>query len=72
VTFTVAGRSADEVHAALAAQQINTSVSRVTQAQLDLPARGLPDLVRASPHYYNDDEDLAALVAAVAAVARGA
>jgi selenocysteine lyase/cysteine desulfurase len=39
----------------------------VDYARLDLPARGLPDLVRASVHYYNTDDELDLLVAALRA-----
>ncbi|NUW42746.1 aminotransferase class V-fold PLP-dependent enzyme [Nonomuraea rhodomycinica] len=65
VTFTVAGRPAAEVHGRLAEIGVNTSVSLSRYAQYDLPARGLPDLVRASVHYYNTDEELHRLVEAV-------
>ena len=41
---------------------VNVSVSLVDYARLDLPARGLPDLVRASVHYYNTDDELDRLV----------
>jgi len=66
VTFTVAGRPAEEVQAGLAAAGINTSVSAVESTRYDLSERGLPDLVRASVHYYNTDEELIRLVRAVA------
>ena len=48
VSFTVAGSEADEVHRRLARAHINVSVSRVSSTRLDMGARGLPDLVRAS------------------------
>lgn len=62
VTFTVAGVSAQEVQEQLAERGINVSVSLVEYARLDLSHRGLPDLVRASVHYYNTEEELARLV----------
>jgi cysteine desulfurase/selenocysteine lyase len=65
VTFTVDGSTAQEVHCRLRQRGINVSVSLVDHARLDLPDRGLPDLVRASVHYYNTDEELARLVAAL-------
>jgi cysteine desulfurase / selenocysteine lyase len=40
-------------------------VSLVSHAQLDLAHRGLPDLVRASVHYYNTDAELDRLIAAL-------
>jgi selenocysteine lyase/cysteine desulfurase len=58
VTFTVDGTSAQEVQRRLRQQGVNVSVSLVDYARLDLPARGLPDVVRASVHYYNTEEGL--------------
>jgi cysteine desulfurase / selenocysteine lyase len=65
VTFTVDGVPAPDVQRHLAARGINTSVSLADNALLDLPRRGLPDLVRASVHYYNTDAELGRLVAAL-------
>jgi cysteine desulfurase / selenocysteine lyase len=67
VTFTVDGVPAQEVQRQLAARGVNTSVSPAAYARLDLPRRGLPDLVRASVHYYNDDADLGRLIDALPA-----
>jgi cysteine desulfurase/selenocysteine lyase len=58
VSFTVAGSDADEVHRLLTRAHINVSVSRVSSTRLDMEARGLPDLVRASVHYYNTEEEI--------------
>ncbi|GAA4736943.1 aminotransferase class V-fold PLP-dependent enzyme [Phytohabitans rumicis] len=58
VTFTVDGEPAERVRDRLAAARINTSVSPITYARYDLAARGLPDLVRASVHYYNTEDEL--------------
>jgi selenocysteine lyase/cysteine desulfurase len=68
VTLTVDGMAASHVQAALAAKRINTSVSLASYAQYDLPARGLPELVRASVHYYNTHDDLERLTQAVAGI----
>ena len=65
VTFTMDGVPAQTVHEALARQGINVSVSLVDYARLDLSARDLPDLVRASVHYYNTEEELDRLVSAL-------
>ncbi len=70
VTFTVDGVDASEVRRRLAAQRVNTVVSPLTSAQLDLPARGLGDLVRASVHYVNTEEELDRAAEAVASLAR--
>ena len=42
-----------------------------THGQWDLGDRGVPSVVRASAHVYNDDSDIAALVDGVAAIATG-
>lgn len=65
VTFSVDGIGAAEVSARLGAAGINTSVTATTSAVFDLPARGLSDLVRASVHYYNTEEEIDRLVASV-------
>lgn len=65
VTFTVDDAPAALVRDHLGQAGINTSVSAATSAQLDLPARGLTELVRASVHYYNTDEEIARLCAAL-------
>jgi cysteine desulfurase / selenocysteine lyase len=67
VTFSVDGVPASEVQRQLAASGINTSVSLVSHSQFDLRHRGLPDLVRASVHYYNTDAELDRLLAALPA-----
>jgi cysteine desulfurase/selenocysteine lyase len=66
VSFTVAGTDADEVHRRLAKRRINVSVSRVSSTRLDMEARGLPDLARASVHYYNTEEEIARFCSALA------
>ncbi|SDO65913.1 Selenocysteine lyase/Cysteine desulfurase [Nakamurella panacisegetis] len=65
VTFTIDGVSAQDVQRRLSERRVNTSVSLVEHARLDLPARGLPDLVRASVHYYNTAEELDQLIDAL-------
>ena len=69
--ITVDGVSAQDVRARLSEHGVNVSVSLVDYARLDLPERGLPDLVRASVHYYNTDEELDRLVTAVPRPAGG-
>ncbi len=65
VTFTVDGVPAGDVQRRLAESGVNTSVSLASSARLDLPRRGLLELVRASVHYYNTDDELARLVTAL-------
>jgi selenocysteine lyase/cysteine desulfurase len=66
VSFTVAGTDADAVRAALAQRAINVSVSAASSTRLDMDARGLPAVVRASVHYYNSEAELDRLAAALA------
>lgn len=68
VTFTVDGISPATVRDRLRAAGVNTSVSTVGHARLDLPRRGLGDVVRASVHYFNTERELDTLVSVVAAV----
>lgn len=65
VTFTVDGVPAQAVQRRLAESGVNTSVSVASSARLDLPRRGLSELVRASVHYYNTDDELDRLVNAL-------
>jgi selenocysteine lyase/cysteine desulfurase len=58
VTFEVAGLDADEVKQKLARQGINVTVSATSSAVIDSLERGLPDLVRASVHYFNTEDEL--------------
>jgi len=68
VTFTVEGKPARDIVATLRQRRINCHPS-VSSTLLDGGARRLPDLVRASVHYYNTEEEVARFAAAVAAVA---
>ncbi len=70
VTFTIAGRPAGDVKAALAARGINTSVSGPSSTLLDATARRLPEVIRASVHYYNSEAEVARVAAEVAGIAR--
>jgi cysteine desulfurase/selenocysteine lyase len=67
VTFTVDGVPAQHVQLRLAESGVNTSVSYASSARLDLPRRGLPELVRASVHYYNTNDELDRLITALPA-----
>lgn len=65
VTFTIDGTDPRAVQRRLSEHDINTSVSVVDYARLDLEARHLPALVRASVHYYNTEEEVDRLIAAL-------
>lgn len=68
VTFTVDGHEAGNVEAALRAQSINVSVTTPYSARFDAEERDLPNLVRASVHYFNTEDEVDRLVAAVASL----
>ncbi len=68
VTFRHANISADAIHQTLRGIAINVSVSRSNSQRLDLPARGIDTLVRASVHYYNTQEEITRFCEAVAAL----
>jgi cysteine desulfurase / selenocysteine lyase len=59
VTFTVNGWEAKEIQMRMRQANINVSVSVQEYARLDLEARGLPSVVRASVHYYNTEAEVA-------------
>jgi selenocysteine lyase/cysteine desulfurase len=67
VTFTVEGKPPRELVEALRQRRINCHKSGPTP--LDTRARPSPDLVRASVHYYNTEEEVARFAAAIAALA---
>jgi len=58
VTFSVEDKSPDEIVSTLSKHNINVSVTRRSSTLLDMDARGLDSLVRASVHYYNSEEEV--------------
>ena len=66
ITFTVDGHDPTDVQRFLAARGVNVSVMEAGSARLDFGPRGIDAAVRASVHYYNDDDDLRRLVEGVA------
>jgi len=71
VTFDADGVAAGEVKAALARQGFNVTVSTRTSTLLDMDARGVAEVVRASVHCYNTEDECDRLVTAVARIVRG-
>lgn len=70
VTAGVDGVPAADVAAALASAAINVTTTVPEQTQFDTEERGLPPLVRLSPHYYNTEAELERAVDRIAALAR--
>lgn len=68
VSFTRTGSAPDEVKAALRARNINLSVSRIGSTRLDMAARGLDAVLRASVHYYNTEAEIDHLCEVLAAL----
>lgn len=69
VSFTVEGTAAGEIVRRLRTDAINVASSSPSSTLLDAEARRLPDLVRASVHYYNSEAEVARFLRAVAALA---
>jgi cysteine desulfurase / selenocysteine lyase len=68
VTFTLDGHSTAEVQSLLAASKINVSTSSRAAALLDMQARDLDSVVRASVHYYNTQGEIRQLCETLATV----
>ena len=65
VTFTVDGVAPEDVKRRLASERINVVTMEASSAWLDYGARGLDETIRASVHYYNDDDEIDRVVDAV-------
>lgn len=58
VTFTKEGEQPRDIQARLRAANIGVSVSGRSSAQLDFGRRGLAQVVRASVHYFNTEDEI--------------
>ena len=58
VTFSVKDQDGSHIKRELAKHQINVSISPSNSTLLDMQERKLPELVRASIHYYNTEEEI--------------
>ena len=58
VSFTLEGVRPDRLRDYLTHQTINVNVSRAPSTLLDMKARNIGELVRASVHYYNSEAEL--------------
>jgi selenocysteine lyase/cysteine desulfurase len=65
VTFTVESVSAPAVVDAATRNGISVNASTALWAALDMDAKGLMEVVRASPHYFNTSDELDRLIATV-------
>jgi selenocysteine lyase/cysteine desulfurase len=72
VSFTVDGYAPVDVQKRLRARAMNVWTSSLASTRLDMEARGIEGVVRASVHYYNTEDEVDRLAEAVAAIAASA
>lgn len=65
VAFTMAGQACQAIRTGLAARGINVAVNGLAYTPLDMAARGLDEIVRASVHAYTTERDIDLLVGAL-------
>lgn len=65
VTFTKRGLAPPHLKERLRKAQVNVWTSTVRSARLDMEARGLEEVVRASFHYFNTEQEVETLVSQV-------
>ena len=70
VTASVQGWAPADLVSALRERGINTSAQTRLDAVLDYDAKGVEGALRISPHYFNTDADLDALVQALTELSR--
>ncbi|MEO6471873.1 MAG: aminotransferase class V-fold PLP-dependent enzyme [Aeromicrobium sp.] len=68
VSFTVDGHKAADVRSALLGVGVTVSVSELSSTRLDMAARDLASVVRASPHYFVGPGQIEAAVTAIARI----
>ena len=70
VTFTVVGFEPAALQDAFAERRINVTTSSPASTRLDMEARGLSGLVRASVHYYNSEDEIERFCETLGAIMR--
>ncbi len=70
VTFTLENFSAPAIKKHLAQLNINVTISLQEYARLDLESRNIKELIRASVHYYNTEEEINNFCAALEKLAK--
>jgi selenocysteine lyase/cysteine desulfurase len=58
VTFTLEGKDPDQIKQELSSRKINVTVTTTSSTLLDMQSRKLEKLVRASVHYFNNNEEI--------------
>jgi len=71
VTFTIVGVPAAAIKQRLANQAMNVTVSGRDSTRLDMEARHLTEVIRASVHYYNDEDEIDRFRGIIAAIVPG-
>lgn len=69
VTFTIEGISPHEIRRQLAEQQINVSIAVRSSTRIDMEQRNLTEMVRASVHYFNTNEEIDRFAQAIEKIA---
>ena len=70
VTFTVDGKEPSELQGQLSVRGVNVSVTDRSSTRIDMEARDIQSMVRASVHYFNTDNEVERFVAEVAELSR--
>lgn len=65
VGFSKQGEDPRRIADRLSVQGVNVSISKAPSTLIDMTARGIDALVRASPHYYNTEDEIDRVVAAI-------
>ncbi|MCP3400072.1 aminotransferase class V-fold PLP-dependent enzyme [Bradyrhizobium sp. CCGB20] len=69
VSFTMEGHEADRIVSSAVAAGITIGASDPASTRIDAEMRSLPNVVRASPHYYNTEAEIDRLVSHIAGLA---